>query len=353
MSESEQEHQPFIKGVTQEDLDNFSFDQAVVFRNEILVKDIRKFLLDIGLDIKDFDLDLIILVGETEYRSSYFSISHKLATDYFRDLRNRVSNRLYFDNEAYELFWDRCDIATEDHDELDSLDKEITDFYRRKLDIPKIVSMIEGEPDISKKNLMILIVQILDPECMVYSDTGAVHLKESIPDNYIDVCPGAEGRMLFYLGGDYEAGYRGTVLVVDQDGEPVLIEKDDSLLGVQKSCVTLKPVFLGGRYLPAGCVLQAVHKEEYDDVSDDKKMTYGGDLSRGAYNRVRSVDDYQGFVFMRYHLISLPEKSRKGLGGEYFAATSHIKHNVSYALVTPENILSHAKYWLRQNNIPE
>jgi len=280
---------------------------------------------------KDYYLRSVYLNGLVEMRYAF-------------SLRNPLSRALV-DKEAVIKFPLRLSAQ---HNSTE-LNNEITDFYHSKVDFPKLLTLLD-DPSVDevKRNMLIMILQILDPECIPVRDEVCV--VPEVVGSGIDICANAEGFMLSFISGKYikpkkDTDKKGYVtLIVDQEGKPIMLEKMH--LGQSRSCVTLQPIRLGTKYIPEGFILESVPS---DTVTQYKVPWPDGE---GAFTYVQSVDDFIGFEPYRPSLFSIPPTDRKNAGASNFqhqANKAGTYGYTSYDYITPKIIRQFCAHKLQQS----
>jgi len=286
---------------------------------------------------KDYHLRSLYLNGLVEMRYAF-------------SLRNPLSRALV-DKEAVIKFPPRLSAqyrasGLTDSEQHIRINGEITDFYHSKVDFPKLLALLDDPSvDAVKRNMLIMILQILDPECIPVRDE--VCTVPEVVGNGIDICANAERFMLAFISGNYikpkrdgdKEGY--VTLIVDQEGKPIMLEKMD--LGQPRSCITLQPIRLGTKYIPAGFILESVPG---DNVTQYKVPWPDG---KGAFTYMQSVGDFIGFEPYRPSLISIPPSERRDAGASNFKHQAETDGYVSHDYITTKIIAQFCEDKLEQS----
>jgi hypothetical protein len=224
--------------------------------------------------------------------------------------------------------------------------KLITKAYLEKVNLDKLLLFMKIENDQAKKNLLLLIAQIINPEAIAKT-SDEVEVEEASTIRSIGTCEKAENHMLSYVSGKHlypEGGYVN--LIVDNAGAPIMLEKlsldeNESDLGNSHSCISLKPIRIGKVLIPAGALFYA---QQDGPIPPKEKMNwFGGREKEGAINYVTRLNEYEGFKFLRMSLISLPEKIRASAGGSYYLHQQNESNGyINYDWLTPEIIAEYA-----------
>ncbi len=288
-----------------------------------------------------FDVALNIRATEIEPRSVYIESSEYLKSILVSE---DPGKRLELDRELEERFHLKFvkDIENENfsHEELHKI---ISKTFLEKVDLKKLIDLMEKESDVAKKNILLLIIQIIDREAIPRTE-NEVELNTAEPFSMIDIpgtCVKAEKHMLTYLSGKYgnpDDGY--TNLILDNQNKPLMLEKMGRHLGDSFSCVSLKPVRIDGVLIPAGAI--------FGSVPCNSELKTEGERS-GGINYIKNLKDYEGFMFLRMSLFSLPEKIRASAGGSYYSRQQEgVNWYTNYDWITPEVIAEYAEYRLKQ-----
>lgn len=295
---------------------------------------------EVNIDISDGLMDLLIKTSDV----------YCLPLSYLRQAitPNKSSSRLLLDKKIMENFY------KERHGTLS--DKEsnnlITKAYAKKVDLDKLVSLMENETDQAKRNFLLLIIQIINPRAIPKTE-NEVELKMAKSTLTVGGCVMAEKHMLAYISGKHINPGGGYVnLIVDNDGFPLMLEKislkNTHNLGDTHSCLSLKPVRINGILIPAGAILSA----EPDVLEPIRLKMKWFKKKEGAINYITKASNYKGFKFVRMSLLSLPEEIRASAGGgTYLHQQDKTKGYINYDWLTPEIIAEYAAHRLKTDNI--
>lgn len=277
-----------------------------------------------------------LLVKTSDVYCSPLSYLREAVTPY--DPRSRI----LLDRKIMENFYKKWHGMLSD----DELNEHITQDYAKKVDLDKLVSLVENETDRARKNFLLLIIQIINPEAIPKTE-NEVELKMAREAPRVGGCVMAEKNMLAYISGKHtkpEGGYVN--LIVNDDGSPLILEKVG--LGDMHSCISLKPVRINGVFIPAGAILSAE-----PDVLEPIRSKMKWFIKReGAINYVTKVKNYKGFKFVRMSLLSLPEEIRASAGGDtYLHQQDKTKGYINYDWLTPDIIAEYAVHRLKKRGI--
>ena len=254
-------------------------------------------------------------------------------------------DRLLLDSEARERFYKKK-YRIMSKKKLNDL---ITEAYAKKVDFDKLLSLMENETEQARKNLLVLIVQIINPRAIPKrEDEVKINMAPSAP--CVGGCVMAEKNMLAYISGKHTKPEGGGYvnLIVDDNGSPLMLEKIK--LGDTHSCISLKPVRINGVFIPAGAIFSA-QPDAFEPIR--LKIRWFTKVE-GAINYVTKVKNYEGFKFVRMSLLSLPEDIRASAGGDtYIHQQDKTKGYINYDWLTPEIIADYASQRLRNAGILE
>lgn len=266
------------------------------------------------------------------YRGPYIRLS-----DYFSS--TQPFNRASLDRDLF------ADFLSIDFSSKEISLADVTRLYREKVNFEYLFSLLNDPSiDTPKKNILLLILQLMDPECIEERDEVCT-VKDYDGLITIGTCEMAERHLMAYLSGEHLFQSEGvTTLITDNEGNIIMIKKEGEL--GSESCLTLCPIRLGNRYIPAGAVLQPLYKEV--STGNAKKINWpNGKI--GAYNNVAVLEDFDGFMFARMHAMSVPEELRaSGICGEYYDSLPTAKGKVHYDWVTLDIIRRHASHCIQK-----
>lgn len=219
------------------------------------------------------------------------------------------------------------------------LNKIITQAYVKKVDFDKLLSLMEIETDQAKKNLLLLIIQIINPHAIPKTE-NEVEVKMTESSFTIGGCEMAEKNMLAYISGKHTKPKDGYVnLIIDNNKSPLMLEKMH--LGNKHSALSLKPVRINGVLIPAGAILSAEPDIFEPTISKMKLFP----KKEGAINYVTKLSDYKGFKFIRMSILSLPEEIRASAGGDtYLHQQNRTIGYINYDWLTPPIIAEYASH---------
>lgn len=221
------------------------------------------------------------------------------------------------------------------------LNELITKAYLEKVDLNKLISLMEAETDQAKKNILLLIIQIIKPDAIPKTD-NEVEVRRAQSAPIVGQCIMAEKHMLAYVSGKHTKPEGGHVnLILDDDDSPLMLEKIN--LGDTHSCISLKPLRIDGVLIPAGAILSA----EPGTLEPIRSKMRWFSKKEGGINYVTKVNNYKGFKFVRMSILSVPEEIRASAGGSYYLhQQDKTKGYINYDWLTPEIISEYAQYRL-------
>lgn len=210
--------------------------------------------------------------------------------------------------------------------ELNSKEKgqeEVTKILIKKIGkekFEKFKKMATGEKSCSKRNLLQLLVQAIDPTGSKDCLEDAQFVDMSKHDSFMGICKDAEKHFFTYIIGDHLSQDSGCMfLILGKDKKPLMIMKSQlsgenfsyGALGENFSCLSLKPINVGGVFIPAGAIMQAFPKNEKNFKPEAK-------FFRGAINALANIEDFYGFIPRRMSPFSIDDhKERIDLAGNY------------------------------------
>lgn len=325
-------------------------------------RELGKFLVNAleesNLEISDQTKAILNPTSEDSLGAMYIEAS--------KDLRNMFNGRVLsqpFANKRVDIDEDikniiqqyekkRDSFSGSIENKNDSVNDLVTREFRKKIDFNKLLKYLD-DPDLdqSRKNLLILFLQIMDPDCIPKRDEKFYLTEDKANRILIGSCSMAERYMLGYISGaltksEISGGYVN--LIVDENNSPIMVEK--IFLGESNSSITLQPVRLGSKYIPAGTILETVpRKKELTrriiNLFTNKKK------EEGALNYVTKLSEYKGFKFLRFSILSVsPELRQKSCG--YYFNTHHNKSinsekYINYDWITTEIIAEYARERLK------
>ncbi len=308
---------------------------------------IKKFDLEYPKKFTDFFLSLFkkVNIDASNNLKSYFQFRDYENGSAYLDSTSYLSRALTSSNPSQRLVLDeKLEEEFEGYhlkmstDEIARLDEIITKAYLKKVDIKKLISLMEVETDQVKKNLLLLIIQIINPNAIPKTE-NEVKIKMAYGVPYVGDCSKAERHMLSYISGRHPNPRHGYVnLILDNKGSPLMLEKID--LGNSHSCISLKPVRINRVLIPAGAIFAA--KPENKPIRSTVRW-FTTQKRAGAINFVTGLNHYRGFEFIRMSLISIPEEIRASAGGSYYLDQQYLTEGyINYDWLTPEIIAEYA-----------
>lgn len=258
---------------------------------------------------------------------------------------NTPRDRLLLDRIVRECFYEyekQHKIASRDE-----CDEFITKAYAEKVDLNKLLSLWENETDEARKNLLLLIIQVVNPRAIPKTE-NEIEVKIAAPAVSAGGCVMAEKHMLAYISGKHSNPKGGYVnLIIDNNDSPLMLEKIG--LGDSHSCISLKSVRINGVLIPAGAIFSA-EPDTLEPIRKRMRWFIKRKERKGAINYVTKVNNYKGFKFVRMSLLSLPEEIRASAGGEtYLHQQDKTKGYINYDWLTPEIIAQYASYRLKND----
>jgi|GEM_PF-1989520 len=288
-----------------------------------------------------------LLNEDFAYCNAYIGLSLELRK-YMNYQGLDVMKRSYLDEDLFQLFnkpketEDKLFFPSESY--FKDLDVEITKAYREKVNFDVLLRYLHDPSlDQAKKNILIILLQIMDPESVVTEGNETEVPELSYFPRNLDACSSAEMHVLAYISGEHTNPTMGYLkIITNEGGEAIMLEKVG--LGESYSCVTLVPIRLGGKYIPAGAILESKPNSR---SLPEKKLNYGKG-KKGPFDYCGSIKDYKGFKFVRFNIISVPEDIRSKSCGGYYRKQWRAKGYINYDWVTPEFIAQHANYCIKK-----
>lgn len=295
-------------------------------------KEFKEYFIDlfskIGLDSK------IFLEGQYLEKSlgSYLSLT--------RALSNYVNNP----SPSYRLSL----LSSRTNIDFDNLDNEkVAAIMRQSVNIELIESEISRANDTAQKNTLELLLAIVAPDRQNL-DGKEVNIKESFKAPIVGACRKAEMHMLAFLSGMHEKQGIGQLnVILDEKSDPLFLEKIG--IGNDYSCFSLKSVIYNKCKLPAGSLFSVDTK---DKKPEKFKRSLGQLITREdqPLTGVSSLDDYNGFNFVRFSALTVPPAERSKVAHTF---ESYYKKNmildINYDWVTPEIIKEFVSSYLEEN----
>ncbi|MES2930491.1 MAG: hypothetical protein V4665_01775 [Patescibacteria group bacterium] len=270
--------------------------------------------------------------------SSYISPTSRL---HWAILPTEPYGRLFLDEKLEEEFKKR----KTDGLSAKEVDALITEAYMKKVDYEKLITLFSNEKDLAKKNLLQLILQVINPSA-IRENENEISVPHREPERLAGQCTMSERHMLAYISGQHIKPGKGYVnLILDKDGSPLMIEKIG--LGDPHSCISLKPVRIDGRLIPAGAIFSAV-----PDIFEPVRSRFMRWFQKkeGALNYITNVKHYKGFAFIRMSILSVPEEIRSdACGSFYLYQQDRAKGYINYDWITPEILSQYAERRLKDD----
>lgn len=338
---------PFIKHPNNPEREKPDEESLDLEYNREFLSSVKRILSEAGINVSiAFET---LLKKDTLYCKAYIGLSMELRR-YMDYSGPDVIRRAYLDEDLFDMV-NKPVYSTKgffpNDDYFKELGDKITKAYREKVNFQILLDYLKDpELDQAKKNILILLLQIMDPDSIGRED-GEIEVPElSYFPTELGACSNTETHLLAYISGEHINPKIGHLNVVtNEHSEAIMLEKVG--LGESNSCVTLVPIRLGGKLIPAGSILVSSPSELRSSMYSNRRINYGRNKN-GPFDHVVSVDKYKGFKFVRFNLISLPEDIRARAGGDYYRKQWRAKGYINYDWVTPEFIAQHAKFCIKK-----
>lgn len=217
-------------------------------------------------------------------RGSGFTQATRRIADFVRQVRSDKDLRILSDDVSSD-FEDRA------YDEIKDADLTTVNLSKY-LDREALRSVEEQMTTEECKMLSRMIVDLLDPKSNMPNVLRGVDGKLSI-----GTCTTAELYFFDYFEGRGNFRHAKMNLIVDEAGEPLMIEKIGA--GENHSAVTLKETVINGVRLPAGSLMGVLYDEATPKVDLDQK----GSVIKAA--------DCKGFEFLRLTTLAINPTDRE------------------------------------------
>lgn len=316
--------------------------------NPEYLKEFRDFLVRVFREInfhpnnEIFDSLMSENYSNPSLSGSYLKGSYELMDAISGDLKQRINIDRYLSIEFYGENPTRA---------------QVDEAFRQKIKLDVLLNCIKNEKDIAKKNILILIAQVIDRNAIPKTE-NEVEVVLGKPES-LGACRVSERHILSYLSGKHVlqemrgAGFKvGNInLILDDDDRPVMIEKVQ--LG-ENTCLSLRPIRIDGVLIPEGAIFGVESRSKIPKKGkESKKMMKWFEKSNrdGGINGITNLKDYLGFQYIRMSIISLPENLKAKAGGgnfQYLQEENESTGYTNYDWITTEVIFEYAKSRLEQ-----